>query len=240
MPPLEPYTRQLSYSYAAGLFPAMEALTKAPDTVSRILLHSKLGTGEGAQAFLDLCESLSIRTEVADKALRRISGKDNVFAAAVFNKVFREPNPAKNHLVLVSCMDAGNLGTILRTALGIGIMDIALILPCSDPFDPQVVRASMGAVFSLRIREYHSFDDYSARSTKRAFYPFMLDGSLPLSEAAAQKNAPFSLIFGNEGSGLPREYAELGTPVRIEQTEQVDSLNLAVAAGIGMYAFRDI
>ena len=240
MPPLEHYTRQLPYSYAAGLFPAMEALTKAPGTVSRVLLHSKLGTGEGAQALLELCESLAIRTEVADKALRHISGKDNVYAAAVFNKVYREQDPAKNHLVLVSCMDAGNLGTILRTALGMGFVDIALILPCADPFDPQVVRASMGAVFSLRIREYHSFEEYSARNLGRVFYPFMLDGSLPLAEAAARKSAPFSLIFGNEGSGLPREYAEHGTPVRIEQTEHVDSLNLAVAAGIGMYAFRDV
>jgi TrmH family RNA methyltransferase len=240
MPPLEPYTRLLPYSYAAGLFPAMEALNKAPASVSRVLLHSKLGTGEGAQALMQLCEDLSIRTEVADKALRRISGKDNVFAAAVFNKVFKEPDSQKNHLVLVSAMDAGNLGTILRTALGLGYVDVALILPCADPFDPQVVRASMGAVFSLRIREYQSFDEYSARRLGRVLYPFMLDGSLPLKTAVTHKKVPFSLIFGNEGSGLPHEYSGFGTPVRIEQTEQVDSLNLAVAAGIGMYAFREL
>ena len=43
--------------------------------------------------------------------------------------------------------------------------------------------------------------------------------------------------MGNEGSGLPHAFAQLGTPVRIQHSDKIDSLNLAIAASIGMYVF---
>ena len=44
--------------------------------------------------------------------------------------------------------------------------------------------------------------------------------------------------MGNEGAGLPAEFAHLGQPVRIPHSQEIDSLNLAVATAIGMYALR--
>ncbi|NLW20328.1 MAG: TrmH family RNA methyltransferase [Clostridiales bacterium] len=238
MPPLERYTRQLPYAYALGLYPALEALQRQPRLVSRVLLHSALGEGEGARALRDLCARHSIRTEQADRLLRRLSGKDNCYAAAVFHKQQADPDPARSHLVLVHPMDAGNLGTILRTAAGLGYQDIALIRPCADVYDPQVVRASMGALFSLRVSEYDSFDSYRAQAGDRAWYPFMLSpAARPLREVARLRQSPHSLVFGNEGSGLDPVFAQLGQPVCIEQSAAVDSLNLAVAAALGMYSF---
>ena len=70
-----------------------------------------------------------------------------------------------------------------------------------------------------------------------ALYPFMLDGSVMLEEAVAKVQHPFALIFGNEGSGLPPEFAEMGQAVRIPHNDKIDSLNLSIAAGIGAYAF---
>ena len=60
---------------------------------------------------------------------------------------------------------------------------------------------------------------------------------MPLREAVKEKPAVWTLVFGNEGRGLPKEFASLGQPVRIESSEKVDSLNLAVAAAIGIYEF---
>ncbi|HOQ63000.1 MAG TPA: TrmH family RNA methyltransferase, partial [Clostridia bacterium] len=58
------------------------------------------------------------------------------------------------------------------------------------------------------------------------------------SEAARQQKSPHSLVFGNEGSGLPAKFERLGQPVMIEQSAAIDSYNLAIAAAIGMYAFK--
>lgn len=238
MPSLEAYGRELDYSYAPGLFPSLEAMNKRPELVRRLLLSSKAGGSEGVMKLQELALEKHIRVEVADKALSRISGKENCFAAAVFEKRPLPLDGEQDHIVLHHISDQGNLGTILRTALGFGYHDIAVIRPAADVYDPKVVRSSMGALFSLRVAEYRDFSDYWQEFGSRAAYPFMLDGSVQMDDAAAEPPRPCTLIFGNEGAGLPPEFQRVGQPVRIPSSEEVDSLNLAIAAAIGMYAFR--
>lgn len=237
MPSLSAYKSELDYSYAPGIFPSMECMTHRPEQVRRLLLHSSAAGREGADKLRELAEKLGVRVEEADRALARISGKENCYAAAVFAKFEDTPNPGKPHVVLHRPGDTGNAGTILRTALGLGIEDVALIRPCVDLFDPRTVRASMGSLFSLRIRVYDDFEDYRRAYPERKLYSFMLDASVPLREAVRDKPPLWTLVFGNEGSGLPPAFAELGQPVRIESSDRVDSLNLAVAAAIGIYEF---
>ena len=235
MPPLTAYKRELDYSYAPGFFPTIEALTNAPELVRRVLISSQTSDSDGLRRIQDLCRRQQIRIEVADKALSRLSGKDNCYGAAVFSKEQAHLDSDGSHLVLHHPSDAGNLGTMLRTALGFGYHDIALILPCTDVFQPHVVRASMGAIFSLRIHEFTDFCEYRSLYPAHTLYPFMLKGSVPLSQAAVSPQRPFSLIFGNEGTGLPDEFLDYGTPVRIPHSSKIDSLNLSIAAAIGMY-----
>ena len=238
MPSLSPYKAELDYGYAPGVFPAMECLLHRPECVRRVLLHSKAAGTEGAEMLTALAARLHVRVEEADKALARISGKENCFAAAVFAKFEDALAQDAPHVVLHHPSDQGNVGTILRTALGFGVEDVALIRPCVDVFDPRVVRASMGSLFSLRVKVYEDFDSYLAEHPGRMLYPFMLDGSRSLPDVlAAPIPAAWTLIFGNEGSGLPPEFARMGQPVRIPSNEKIDSLNLSIAAAIGIYGF---
>ena len=238
MPSLEAYQRSLDYSYAPGIFPSLEAMNKRPECVRRLLVSSKGAGHEGVNKLCALAEEKHIRIETADKALSRISGKDKCFAAAVFEKRPLALDGDGDHIVLHHISDQGNLGTILRTALGFGYHDIAIIRPAADGYDPKVVRASMGALFSLRIMEYNDFSAYRQEFSHHAAYPFMLDGSVQMDDAAGTAAHPCALIFGNEGAGLPPEFQTVGQPVRIPSSDEVDSLNLAIAAAIGMYAFR--
>lgn len=238
MPSLSAYKANLDYSYAPGIFPSMECLLHRPDAVRRVLIHSSAAGREGAGKLCALAEKLHVRVEEADKALSRISGKENCFAAVVFSKFDDQPDPSKPHVVLHNPSDCGNVGTILRTALGFGIEDVALIRPCVDLFDPRVVRASMGALFSLRVSVYDRIEDYLTRCPDRALYPFMLDSSRSMPDVLAGPLAErWTLVFGNEGSGLPAEFAHMGQPVRIPSNDRVDSLNLSIAAAIGIYSF---
>lgn len=238
MPSLEGYSRDLPYSYALGLFPASELMRKRPQLACRLLVSSRAEESEGLQALRDMCRRYHVREEIADRALGRISGKDNCFAAVVFDK-FQGDMTGGNHLVLHHPSDKGNLGTMLRTALGFGYRDIAIIRPAADAFDPHVVRASMGAIFGLNVRYFDDFASYRAAFPGHMLYPFMLDASVPLREGAANRCEPFALVMGNEGSGLPAEFAAMGQPVRIPHSSEIDSLNLSIAAAIGMYAFRE-
>ena len=234
---LESYDKSLDYSYAPGIFPATECLLNAPDRCLRLLLSSASEKSEGVGKLRQQAEAAGIRVEIADRALERISKKENCFAAMVYKKaegVFDADSP---HVVLHHPSDSGNMGTILRTALGFGLRNIAIIRPAVDSDDPRVTRASMGAAFSLNVRHFDSFEAYRAQYPDRQLFPFMLTGAVPLDEAVAKVSGPFSLVFGNEASGLPDEFAQFGISTLIPHSGKIDSLNLAIAAGIGMYAF---
>ena len=237
MPKLETYSHQLSYSYAPGIFPSHALLNARPELARRLLVRSDALESEGVRALIDKCAALNVRTETADRALERISRKENCYAALVFDKFSCELSQTGNHIVLVNPSDMGNLGTILRACLGFSLPDLAIIRPAADVFDPRVVRASMGALFSMRVGLYDSFEAYRAAYPEHALYPFMLDGSLPLPQACRAAKAPWSLVFGNEATGLPPRFAQLGQPVRIPQSDAIDSLNLAIAVSVAAYAF---
>lgn len=241
MPKIERYHKSLDHSYALGIFPSIEALTHAPEHCRKLLLSEDI-QGEGADILFALCDQHHIRVETADRALSRISEKKNTQAAVVFQKYESSLDPAKNHIVLYNIMDAGNLGTILRTALGFGFHDIAIIRPAVDVFEPQTIRASMGAIFRLRVKSYNSFEEYEKDHADRRCYPFMLEAKTSLLEAArlqADCGQPCSLIFGNEGSGLPQHFIHRGIPTKILHSEAIDSLNLGNAVSIALYKFTE-
>lgn len=237
MPKLEAYSHQLDYSYAPGIFPSHALLNARPELARRLLVRSDAAESEGVRALMEKCAALNVRTETADRALERISRKENCYAALVFDKFSCELSQTGNHIVLVNPSDMGNLGTILRACLGFSLPDLAIIRPAADVFDPRVVRASMGALFSMRVGLFDSFEAYRAAYPDHALFPFMLDGSLPLPQACRAAKAPWSLVFGNEATGLPPRFAQLGQPVRIPQSDAIDSLNLAIAVSVAAYAF---
>lgn len=234
---LAAYDAQLPYAYAPGIFPSHALLDANPACAKRLLLHSSSESSEGCIALKARCEALGIRCEVADAALLRISRKENCYAAIVFDKYQPSLAASMPHIVLHQPSDMGNLGTILRTCLGFGLVDIAIVRPAADLFHPRVVRASMGALFGLRFAYYDTFEAYRAAYPDHALYPFMLDGALPLRQIVGDIQTPYALVFGNEATGLPASFAKLGRSVRIEHNARIDSLNLAVAVSIAAYAF---
>lgn len=237
MPRLEAYHRDLPYSYAPGLYPCHALLSTRPGQARRLLVQTGSEGSEGVQSLIQKCAALGVRTETADRALERISRKENCHAALVFEKYSCTLDPSANHVVLHNPSDMGNLGTILRTCLGFSLCNLAIIRPAADVFDPRVVRASMGALFSVNVQQWDSFDAYRAAYPCHALYPFMLEASLPLAQARKQRAMPYALIFGNEATGLPTSFASAGTAVRIPHSDAIDSLNLAVAVSIAAYAF---
>ncbi len=237
MPKLEPYDRSLAYSYALGIFPCLQMLDARPDKAIRLLIHPEGENSDGVRLLRERCRALGVREEMAERVLRRESKKGNCFAAIVFEKYDAELDAHSDHIVLNEISDSGNLGTALRTCLGLGIRNVAVIKPCVDIFEPHTVRSSMGAVFAMNVCLFDTFEDYRMAYSSHTLYPFMLTGSVPLEDAATEKVHPFSLVFGNEGRGLPEVFASYGKPVRIPMSSDIDSYNLAVSVAIGAYAF---
>lgn len=232
---IRPYKKEHDTSYTCGAFATIELLRSRPALLRKVFLHSEFADG-GALA--EECARLGVPVARGDEAFRRVMQKENVYAAGVFGKFEDPPRPDQAHIVLDSPADMGNLGTILRTAAGLNITDVAIIGDASaDIFHPRTVRASMGALFRLRFAVYGSFEAYRQAFPRHECYPFMLGGEALPAVLESADTPLFALVFGNEARGLGDEYAAAGRAVRIPQSGLVDSLNLPVAVGIGAYAF---
>lgn len=222
--------------YATGAFVALEAIEKIPNSVRRVLLHTNAEKGV-VDTIERACKQKGIAIEYANRVVERAGGKGNCFAVAEFERYEKNLDFGAAHLALVNPSNAGNLGTMLRTALAFDFLNVAIIRPAVDAFDTKTVRASMGSLFSLSVKYYETFEDYRKEcGDERVFVPFMLDGE-PLSSFAFD-NRPTTLIFGNEGAGLAPSFHSVGRAALIEQSDAVDSLNVTVAAAVGMYCYK--
>lgn len=235
---IKKYQKKAEYSYTLGAFPTMELLQNRPELVRMVYLHSQMDSPELKEKLEELCKAKRIRLTVSDKTVEKLRDKENCFCIGLFDKQEGVLARDQDHIVLVNPSDMGNVGTILRTALGFGLHDIAIIEPAADVFNPKVIRSSMGALFHQRVQSFESFAEYEKAYGKgRLLYPFVLHGHHVLQELSVPRGERFALIFGNEATGLPKEFEAFEHSVTIRQSDEVDSFNLSMAAGMAIYEF---
>jgi len=229
------YRQGSDYSYALGAFPTWELLQHRPEQVLEVLMHPSFVSSETGQAILEQSENVPWQVHIDAKAIARLSPKENCYLIGVFAKYSDALELNASNVLLVQPANAGNVGTIMRSMLGFGVNDLAIIPPAVDCFDPRVVRAAMGAHFRMRFTTYPDYAAYAQHFPQHHLYPFMLQGAVRLQDATLTQ--PFSLIFGNESTGLDASYAHVGQSVVIEHANTIDSLNVTIAAGIALHHF---
>ena len=227
----EKYKSSLSYSYTLGITLTIELIKKHPEDVLDIYYHSSFN-GESKDIIDKLLKDIKITPQTNDKIFNIVSQKENVYCIGVFKKFETKLDNDKNHIVLVNPSNAGNLGTIIRTSVGFNVNNLVIIKPAVDIFDPKAVRASMGALFNISFRMFDSFSDYD-KLYNRNYYPFMLKAKQKLKNVKFIE--PFSLIFGNEATGLPDNYLDYNSVI-IPHSHTIDSLNLPIAVSIAIYS----
>ncbi len=131
-------------------------------------------------------------------------------------------------LVLDGVSDPGNVGTILRTAIAAGYTDVVL-LGGADPYSPKVVRASMGGIYRLNV---HRLTMSEWHWSHTVFIMDMAGESI----YDAVPPARFALVVGNEALGISDAMRSRADRVlSVPMQGGIESLNVAVAAAIGMY-----
>lgn len=233
---IRPYKKDADYSYTLGAFPTYELIKARPGQVRKVLADTGFTDLDNLKK---LCLEKHIPLELNDKLIARLSDKENCYVAGIFDKYGCELNAEKSHIVLVNPSNMGNLGTILRTAVGFGIYDLAIILPGADIYHPKTVRSSMGALFKLNFRQYEAFEEYRGQFPEHEIFTFMLNGENTLTLRDCPRAELYSLVFGNEATGLDDTFRKVGTSLFIPQSAEVDSLNLTIAVGIGAYVFTN-
>lgn len=145
---------------------------------------------------------------------------------------------ARMLMVLDRVQDPGNVGTLVRTAAGLGVDGILAIEGTADPYEAKTVRSAMGAslhipiVLGLSIAEAYGW----LKEHGFTIWAADMDGS-DLSDC--EFTAPLALVLGNEGRGLSEEARNgVDRVVRIPLSESVESLNVAIAGGIIAYQMK--
>jgi len=188
----------------------------------------------------------------------RADGDAAAFDAAIARRQAEGlvPRPGAPGLVLVldRLQDPGNLGTLIRTADAAGADAVILVEPCVDPFDPRAVRGSMGSLFTLPLGWVSDADALAAWLRGAGYRVVGADahgGELwgtgvfgPGSEGTGSEDdgsagvPGVALVLGNEARGLSPDIDDLAAArVRLPIVGRAESLNVAVAGGILMYAW---
>ncbi|MEK7785507.1 MAG: RNA methyltransferase, partial [Chloroflexota bacterium] len=144
-------------------------------------------------------------------------------------------NSQSLHVALVSPQDPGNVGAILRTIDAVGASGLLLLDGGVDPFHPNAVRASMGAIFRLPIVSA-TFGEFRAWAKEHGFNITGASARASAGYRTAEYKRPLILLLGNEQKGLsPEQAAACHQMIRLPMQGKVSSLNLAVAAGVMLY-----
>lgn len=224
------YKKDLDFSYTMGAFPTIELLN-SNFKVRTVLIHSKY---ENKEDLIKICKEKNVEYILNDKIVNKLRLKESNLVIGVFEKKFSKLEN-DNHILLFEPRDKGNLGTIIRTALGLGFKNIGLISSC-DAFDPKTIRSSMGAIFKVNIEIFDNFEEYREKF-ENEIYAFLLnEKATPLKNVKIKKT--FTLLFGNESHGLENCNTENTNAVFIEQTKDIDSFNLPIATAMAMYHFK--
>ena len=227
------YQKEDSFSYTLGYATTLDLLRYQPEYVIKVVAKSGNDHNDTLQEIRQLCKTHHIEYLINDRQIDRISVKENCYVIGFFHKYYMQLSPESNHVVLVNPSDMGNLGTIIRAMLGFNHRNLIIIRPGCDFWAPKVIRGSMGALFQINIQYYDSFSAYHKQYPQHQFYPFILEGRTILQGLTFQ--APYSLIFGNEGEGLPQNISTIGESVRIAHSQHIDSLNLAISVALALY-----
>lgn len=181
--------------------------------------------------------------ELEDRALAGLSDTEHpqgviaVIEPPAWTLDMLTPRAGDVVVVLDGVQDPGNVGAIARTALGLGASGLIALKGTAELTNPKVLRGSMGALF--RLPSVSATDAECLAWAKRVGAVVWVTDSAGERPGGQRLTAPVALVLGNEGAGIrPEMEREASRRLAIPLAAGVESLNVAVAAGVLLYEVR--
>jgi len=189
-----------------------------------------------ASRFEVLTKRVGTAAVLADAAFRSIADAEapaGIAAEIALPATTLDLRGAKTCVFLEGIQDAGNVGTILRSAAAFGVAHAVLGPGCADAWSPKVLRAGMGAHFAMEISEHADLVDAIGKFAGKIACTLARGGTAPRDTDLAGR---IGWIFGSEGQGVsPALAARAALKVTIPMAGGTESLNVAAAAAICLY-----
>jgi TrmH family RNA methyltransferase len=233
---------------ARFLVEGLQLLHMALDAGARpveVFYCARLFVGTEAVALLErFRQSGAHLLPVSGRVMETLSQRDApqgiVAAFALFETALEALRLRGRALVVVldRLQDPGNLGTLIRTADAVSAAAVILIEPCVDPFDPKTVRGSMGSLFNVPLARTGDVPGLFTWLRRQGLRVVGADAHLGEAWGRGLWDGGVALILGNEARGLSEDVrARVESWARLPIVGKAESLNVAVAGGVLMYAW---
>ena len=186
---------------------------------------------------LSLCEGsggeVIVLSESAYSKISKDSAPDGVAFVIEIDDCPDESFEGERVVMLDCVRDPGNVGTVVRSAAAFGF-DRVILCDCADIYNPKTVRATMGAMFKMKLTVCESTGGIIEKLRKegrRVIAAALGESALTLGEAPLL----FSdcIVIGNEGHGVSDEtISACSDVIKIPMTDKTESLNAAIAASV--------
>ena len=159
---------------------------------------------------------------------------------AVVGKESKDAEISYNEDIIVALddvQDPGNLGTILRTVDSIGLKQILVSKGTADPYNPKVIRSTMGAIFRIKVIECEDLEKTLKEIKKNKFKIVVssLQAKTSIYDINYNKKV---IVIGNEANGVEEKIQNLADEkIKIPMLGKTESLNASVATGIILYEY---
>lgn len=182
-------------------------------------------------------EYIKISDEVYQKLAYRDSTEGILAVAEVKNHNLKSLKLGKNPLILVAEAPEkpGNIGALLRTADAANLDAVIIANPKSDLYNPNIVRSSVGCLFSVQI----------ATATTSEIIEYLQEKNIAIFAAALQDSTDYfledftqasAIVVGTEATGLTQEWRDAARQnIIIPMEGKIDSMNVSVAAAILLF-----
>lgn len=202
-------------------------------TIEIILFYPKIYSHEKAQELSGKSEIIEINKEVFNKlAYRKSTG--GVIAIAMSKDLgLSKLKLSDNSLILIAeaTEKPGNIGALLRTADAANLDAVIIANPKCDIYNPNVIRSSVGCIFTNQIIVCDSKD----------VIHFLKENNIKLFCASLQNSTSYNnqnykkstaIVVGNETHGLSDCWLDIGTNIKIPMRGKIDSMNVSVSAAV--------
>lgn len=225
------------FVFVEGLRLAREAMRSPVSVSSAVFARSFVEVSE----FDRIADKIIVPDKIFDSLADTKNPQGVILIAerpATDRNAFEERFDGGTAVLLHRVNNPSNLGAILRTCEAAGINNVIITRDSADAFSPKSLRASMGSALRLNIGERADFEKTVEWARKIGLRTTAADisGALDYRQLA---NSTRLIVFGSEANGLTREeIAAMDDVVVIPMKNGVESLNLAVSAGIILFALR--
>lgn len=240
------YREQRKLFVCDGIKLFLEAVTFEANIRYVVLENNTVFSDEILQKIKECVEKGAIILCVEDYVFAKLTSENSpqgiITVCDFYDKMHTFSANVENYenesvIMLQSIRDPGNMGTIMRNAVALGIDRLVLSSDCVDIYSPKVIRASMGAIFKIKVDVVTDFlksVEIFKQSDRRVLSAAIDDRALILGKDSLERNDV--VILGNEGHGISDDVIKASTnTLFIPMRENTESLNVAMASAIIMW-----